>query len=225
MFKITLANTIHNNKYNYDKVVYNNVDTKVIIGCPIHGDFQQTPYHHINRKQGCGQCKGSKIQKTKRMNKKEFIYKANKIHSNKYIYDSVEYFNAQTKITITCKKHGDFQQTPNNHLYGEHGCPNCGKNTSRTGDAWLASFNNPNIEKEQTVVIENTKYKVDGLDKTTNTIYEYFGNFYHGNPEIFSPEEIHPRNKRTFGELYQETMKRIQTIENSSYNFIYTWGR
>lgn len=36
---IERSNKIHSFKYNYDKVVYINQHTNVIINCPIHGDF------------------------------------------------------------------------------------------------------------------------------------------------------------------------------------------
>jgi len=49
------ANIIHNNKYNYSKVNFVNVHTKVIIICPIHGDFEQTPHMHLQGK-GCPKC-------------------------------------------------------------------------------------------------------------------------------------------------------------------------
>lgn len=47
---------IHNNKYDYSKVVYINSKTKVEIVCPRHGSFLQTPDNHINKKQGCPKC-------------------------------------------------------------------------------------------------------------------------------------------------------------------------
>jgi hypothetical protein len=37
------ASEIHNDKYDYSKVIYTNRNNKVIITCPIHGDFEQTP--------------------------------------------------------------------------------------------------------------------------------------------------------------------------------------
>lgn len=46
-FKIR-ANKIHNNKYDYSKSIYSNIDTKIEIICPIHGSFQQIPYVHLN---------------------------------------------------------------------------------------------------------------------------------------------------------------------------------
>ena len=49
----------HGNKYDYSKVVYKTTHVKVIIGCPIHGDFEQTPSKHKGG-QGCPKC-GNKV--------------------------------------------------------------------------------------------------------------------------------------------------------------------
>lgn len=57
------ANTIHNNKYNYDLVEYVNSSTPVKIICPIHGVFEQTPEKHICYKHGCPKC-GKSQRKT-----------------------------------------------------------------------------------------------------------------------------------------------------------------
>ena len=45
----------HGNYYNYSKVIYENGKTKVIVGCPIHGDFSMTPSHHLGG-EGCSDC-------------------------------------------------------------------------------------------------------------------------------------------------------------------------
>ena len=37
------AKKIHGNKYDYSKVTYNNVNEKICIICPKHGEFWQTP--------------------------------------------------------------------------------------------------------------------------------------------------------------------------------------
>lgn len=55
---IAKANTIHNNKYYYDKVKYKTSITPVVITCPLHGDFEQTPHKHLQG-HGCPIC-GSK---------------------------------------------------------------------------------------------------------------------------------------------------------------------
>ena len=52
---IIKANSVHKNYYNYSKSDYINYKTKLIITCPIHGDFTQAPYHHL-RNRGCPSC-------------------------------------------------------------------------------------------------------------------------------------------------------------------------
>ena len=46
---IKKAQKIHENKYNYNKVDYVTSHIKVLITCPEHGDFPQTPNSHLNR--------------------------------------------------------------------------------------------------------------------------------------------------------------------------------
>ena len=46
---ITRAKEVHDDKYDYSKVVYVNSTTKVIIICPVHGEFPQTPGNHPAR--------------------------------------------------------------------------------------------------------------------------------------------------------------------------------
>ena len=58
-----ISNKIHNNKYDYSRVVYKNSYTKVEIGCPAHGYFFQKPNDHISSKAGCPVCKESKGEK------------------------------------------------------------------------------------------------------------------------------------------------------------------
>ncbi len=53
---INLAVEVHGDTYDYSKVKYKNIDTKVEIVCPEHSSFWQTPYNHINNKQGCPNC-------------------------------------------------------------------------------------------------------------------------------------------------------------------------
>lgn len=61
---------------------------------------------------------------SKRRTKEEFEEESRKVHGNKYDYSKVVYVNNRTNVTITCPIHGDFPQTPENHLNG-HGCKKC----------------------------------------------------------------------------------------------------
>ena len=66
-------------------------------------------------------------------------------------------------------------------------------------------------------------YKMDGYCKETNTIYEFHGDFWHGNPKIYKHDEINKKNGKTFGELYQNTIKREEMIKKLGYNLIVMW--
>ena len=48
-------NKLHNNTYDYSKSVYTKSKGKLIIICPIHGEFTKTPDEHLEG-QGCPKC-------------------------------------------------------------------------------------------------------------------------------------------------------------------------
>lgn len=121
---IKKSREVHGNKYDYSKVEYYNSCTKVCIICPEHGEFWQTPNHHLEG-QGCKEC-GKKITKPK-LTTENFIKKAKSIHGNRYDYSKVEYVDMKTKVCIICPEHGDFYITPHNHLYGKK-CAKCATN-------------------------------------------------------------------------------------------------
>jgi hypothetical protein len=115
---IKKAKLIHGDGYDYSLVDYVNNKLKVKIICRIHGKFEQIAQSHLNGK-GCLKCSG-----TYQYDTREFIEKAKLKHGNKYDYSLVEYVNCKSKIKIICEKHGEFKQTPHNHLHG-YGCIKC----------------------------------------------------------------------------------------------------
>lgn len=78
-----------------------------------------------------------------------------------YLYDKVNYVNQNTKITITCKKHGDFQMLPNNFRYGQN-CPKCAavKYIVSSGEQQLIDF-----FEEHKIEYEYQKKFKDCVDK------------------------------------------------------------
>jgi hypothetical protein len=112
-------NKKHKNFYDYSLVDYDGTDKKVIIICPIHGEFKQTPHHHLSGS-GCPECKG-----VKQLTTDSFIKKAKEIHGDSYDYSKVNYVNNRTKVKIICPIHGVFEQSPNDHLNKKTGCPIC----------------------------------------------------------------------------------------------------
>lgn len=113
-------------KFDYSKVEYINCDTKVCIICPKHGEFWQTPYKHLKGKHSCRECSKEYMGRgNKRYSQETLLIKFREIHGDRYDYDLSEFKTIKSKISITCKKHGEFKQTASDHLSG-FGCPKCG---------------------------------------------------------------------------------------------------
>lgn len=119
------ANKIHHNFFSYEKSVYTKYNEKIIITCPIHGDFSQIAGDHLQG-YNCLKCSIEKNTQNRKLSKKQIVEKANKIHNNFYSYEKLDkYDNNKSFIIITCPIHGDFTQIINSHLSG-NGCSNCG---------------------------------------------------------------------------------------------------
>jgi len=71
----------------------------------------------------------------------------------------------------------------------------------------------------------NDDVKVDDFTdcELTNTVYEFHGNFWHGNPSIYDRNEINSVTKTTFGELYDKTILREQKIRDLGFNLVVKW--
>jgi len=54
---IEKAKKVHGDKYDYSSTFYHGVHDKIRIKCPIHGNFKQTPSHHL-KGHGCKKCGG-----------------------------------------------------------------------------------------------------------------------------------------------------------------------
>lgn len=98
---INKAKIIHNNKYDYSKTIYKNKRTNVIIICPEHGSFFQTPYEH-KKGSGCPYC--FEFYKTN----EDFISSAKKVHGDKYDYSKVNFLNVRDKVDDIFNSIGDF---------------------------------------------------------------------------------------------------------------------
>lgn len=123
------AKSVHGARYDYSKVDYVNCETKILIGCKYHGFFQQIPSDHLSGK-GCAACSGRAI-----VSDEEYLRRMRYVHGDEYDLSKFHYINAKTKVTIVCKKHGDFQILPYSFLAG-HGCAKCNGNQSK-GEALI----------------------------------------------------------------------------------------
>jgi hypothetical protein len=95
-----------------------------------------------------------------------------------------------------------------------------GSFVSKNETKWLDSLS----VKDRQVWLKDVKYKVDGFDTETNTVYLYHGRFWHGCPETFDPEMMHPIVKLPMKDLYEKTIMYENKIKDAGYNLIVKWG-
>lgn len=226
---INRSNILHNYKYDYSNVEYINNHTKVKIVCPIHSLFYQRPLNHLEG-DGCIKCGNLQAGNKKRSNINDFIFKAKKIHSNKYDYSKFKYVSAISKGIIICTKCDKyFVQSPDSHINSKSGCPNCIPKYSKSQIIWLellSELNNIYIQhamNEEEFKIPTTNFKADGYCKETNTIYEFHGDYWHGNPKIFDSDSMNKTCGVTHRELYEKTLKKEQIIKDLGYNLVVIW--
>lgn len=118
---ISKAQLIHGDKYDYSELVFKTTKVKGTIICKKHNEtFEQYLSGHLAGK-GCFKC-GYDNKKTSIT---KFIENARKIHNDKYDYSKFVYVTNKTKGIIICKEHGEFLQSPSNHMKSD--CPSCAK--------------------------------------------------------------------------------------------------
>jgi predicted nucleic acid-binding Zn-ribbon protein len=214
---------IHKEYYTYPEQNYKNNKTLLEINCPIHGLFLQTANQHLGG-QGCRACGYLKSAEKLTSNKDVFIIKANIIHNDIYVYDLFDYISAKTPGIITCKIHGDFLLSANRHLLGQ-GCKKCSKRYFKKENDWLDSLNVKKGKeyRQRYIKISGRRIYADGFDLDTNTIYEFNGDFWHGNPNKYKSSDINYRSKKSYGYLYDCMLEREKLIAKAGYKLVSIW--
>ena len=124
-------------RYGYEKVVFKNMKTPITLICHEkdangieHGEFSMRPDNIFSSHQECPKCYDDRRSQAQRKPVEQFIEEATKVHGGLYEYHKVNYVNTNSKVCIVCPIHGDFWQTPSNHLRGK-GCPYCSGNAKK----------------------------------------------------------------------------------------------
>lgn len=179
--------------YDYSNVVYINNHTKVEIVCPRHGKIQLIPANMLIG-MGCRKCGIERTANSQRLTLEKFIKRATKIHPD-YDYTKVKYVNSDTKVTVNCKKHGDFQIIPYSLLKGS-GCPVCNESVGETKiRTWLELHGYNLKSKTDDKIFFRQKTFPDLIDKkelsydffipSLNLLIEYNGEQHYHPIEIF----------------------------------------
>lgn len=211
----------HRNRYTYISDFSKPTD-RIKILCDDHGIFETSVADHIKGRR-CKKCYHQHLKSEYRLSDQEVIRKSKKAHGNKYDYSRMNYTGAANKISILCPAHGLFEQNAQSHWSG-CGCPKCSMgNKSSSEVEWLNSLGVPDDKNSRNVriTVENKIYIVDG--KVGSTVYEFNGDYWHGNPDKFNPEDINSNNGATFGELYKGTIERETRLREAGFKVISIW--
>ncbi|MDW6058168.1 hypothetical protein SAZ11_08700 [Streptomyces sp. FXJ1.4098] len=129
---VSRAVQVHGDRYDYSRAEYVNKGQGVEIICRVHGSFWQTPHNHVRQKSGCMRCSGNHQATTE-----EWISRARSVHGDVYDYSRVDYKDAKTKVVIVCSEHGEFEQSPSNHVSQKQGCRKCVGLHSPSTEEWI----------------------------------------------------------------------------------------
>ena len=80
-----------------------------------------------------------------------------------------------------------------------------------------------NIILKRQYRIPNTTFKTDGYDPKNNTIYEFLGDYWHGNPKVHDFDKVNLNTGVSFKELNQKTFERFDEIKKLGYTIKYVW--
>jgi hypothetical protein len=235
---INQCKKIHNDKYDYSKLIYNTCKDNVIIICKKHGDFIQNASVHLK---GCGciKCRDEEMSINRRFSLKTVIENAQNIHGDKYDYTLItNYINNTTPLEIICHEkykdgteHGIFKQSYQCHVQMKTGCPRCAINGfSKSQIEWLEfimtniQINISNIKNDKEHRILGSFKLADGYCKKINTIFEFDGCYFHGCPKCYTNRDlVNTRCKKTFQQLYDNTIAKYNFCKEKGYNIITIW--
>lgn len=213
---IRRAVEIHGDRYIYSSTIFSGLLHKVNVTCRDHGEFHQLANDHLTGS-GCREC----WILSQRFTRDEFIERATIVHGNKYDYSSMIFDGVNSKMNVICRIHGDFTIRGNAHLDGQ-GCPKCTSRISFVESQWLDSLNNKNLVRQYQLP-ENRHRTVDGYDPSTHTVYQFHGDYWHGNLNRFDSNKVNHSSGKTMQELYDRTLIMDQQIRDWGYNLIVMW--
>lgn len=126
------------------------------------------------------------------------------------------------KVWWKCKNNHKWQATVNHRSNGS-GCPKCSNRVSKKSQKWLDMLKISNKFREKYIKIEGKKFYFDALKD--NVVYEFYGDYWHGNPKVFNENDLNPHVGLTYGELYKNTTKREILLKKHGFKMVSIWEK
>lgn len=144
------------------------------------------------------------MAKFQKQSREEFLNKLKTIYGDKYDFSKTEYIDYNTKVTITCFKHGDFTQYPSQLMRG-YACPKCRREE-----------NSEKYYETRTCPICKKQFRVRKKYEKITCSEECYKTYIH-----IHKDEINEKRsislKKTFHEMSEEDKKEIQEKRNKTF--------
>lgn len=94
---------------------------------------------------------------------------------------------------------------------------------SKAENQWLDQLNIPQEMRQIPIRIEGSLIIADAYNANTNTVYEFWGSYFHGDPNVHNLDDMNEKVGKSFRELYTKTLEKRQLILGAGYNLIEQW--
>ena len=205
---IEKARKVHGDKYDYSKVVYKGMHTKVCIICPEHGEFWQTLSNHLK---GCGCYKCGRTKKGNYILVQKYIDKCTEKYKGFYDYSQIDINNvnyvSHTKVPIICPEHGMFKQNLYQHLNCVCPCQMCRRGINTKSD---------NKNKIQTVIQDRIEHGIIYCYTNKNNRKKYIGQTIDKEGRKYGHLNVNQKYKTLFDKILQK-----EGEENFEYEILF----
>lgn len=206
-------------RFDLSKVNYTFSNVKICIGClGCSKEFWSTPNNFLRGK-GCPECSGKLITTD------TFKEKIKDQFGDELDCSKANYVNAWTPVTVACTKHNEEFEVKPFMLYRGSGCKRCAYRkgfVSKKEIDWLDKLQIPVNNRQKCIMNGKKKYMVDAL--VDKTIYEFYGEYWHGDPRVYPDRSfINQTMKKTMDQLYEETLERQTALQKLGYEVKFVW--
>jgi hypothetical protein len=217
---------------NIPDIISNN-HTLISLICNLHGKFSTYYPTHLCGNGGCIACSNNIKTKKEILDLYSNKFKTNGIVLELNDYNDNDLIILSNKYEAKCLKnnsHPSWEPTLSNVIKANTGCPMCctGRQYSKGELEWLEfhMISRPNLQTIMSIGGQGKiqTYKLDGKESIMKEAYEYNGCWFHGCQLCFpNRNEINTKTKKTYKVLYDETIKKKNTIIDNGFKYIGIW--
>jgi len=221
------AGLVHGATYAYSRVTFKRSKDRIAITCKTcNSIFEQTINDHLSG-YGCSTCGAERSRLAQRTVDTELaVQRCKEVWGDKYDYSQTVYVDSDTPIKVICPKHGPLWMNYQNHVGLKRGCKFCGSTRRQKQNDWLDSLGVPDHAESREVTIkftDGTRCYADGFDAETKTVYEFNGDYFHGNPKVYPPDLLNRFSGRTMREELQRTRLKKKKLQKHGYTVVDIW--